>query len=109
MTTAHDLVADVNALADKIRTLARLLDAAVAVQWQAPPVARPHDDTAERSKGAPPSNPTADVALDGRRLALRAAIVEGQRAIRKATTAASAAGAHLSGALDAWQDDTPGT
>ena len=105
MTTAHDLAADVNALAEEIRALARRLDAAVAVQWQAPPVPRPRDDTTERSKGAPPSNPTADTALDDRRLALRSAVRGGQQSIRLATASVPAATSRLDAALVAFEGD----
>lgn len=61
--------------------LSESLAPAHARQWQASPVPTPREDTAERSSGGAPPNPTADVALDGRRLALRERVRDAERAL----------------------------
>ena len=103
MTNPTEIAHDVNALAGEIRSLARLLDAALEIQWQAPPIVAARDDTAERSKGSAPNNPTADVTLDDRRLAVRSAIRSGQQSIRLAQASVRSAATALGGALDAWE------
>lgn len=63
------------ALVEMIRieteALSRILPEAQERQWDASPVPRPREDTPQRTTGDRPSDPTADVALDPRRLRLR--------------------------------------
>lgn len=82
--------------------LTQALGEAEAVQWD-PAARRPQarDDTTERSKGGH-GDPTADVALDERRLALRDAVEEARLRLQIAATGVSAADRHLREALDAW-------
>ncbi|WP_144722265.1 hypothetical protein [Cellulosimicrobium sp. TH-20] len=93
------------ALGDLVLTstdLAKRLAEADAVQWSASPRPRPREDTTERSKGGPPSDPTADVALDGRRLSLRAAVLTAEHSLGDAVDAVAAANKGLERALDEW-------
>ena len=81
-----------------------LVDAAETAQWQVPPVVRPRDDTTERSKGVT-SDPTPAAALDGRRLRLRARVVEAEHALALAGRQLSAAERNLADALSSWNGD----
>lgn len=55
---------------------------ALARQWEGSPVPRPREDTAERSSGGRPANPTADIVLDGRRLAVRDAVKRADKTLK---------------------------
>ena len=59
------------------------LPPALARQWEGSPVPKPREDTAERSSGGRPANPTADVVLDGRRLAVRDAVTNAEGDLRR--------------------------
>jgi hypothetical protein len=69
-------------------------------QWQAGATPRPVEDTTERSKGVT-SDPTQSIVLDGRRLALRAAVIEAEQALEKAHATMLAAERHLHEKLEA--------
>lgn len=86
-------------------TTVQLLAEAQAVQWDAAPVPRPSGDTSERAKGGPPNDPTAAVALDERRLAVRDAVDQGAFALAASTAALRAARERLAGALNFWAGD----
>jgi hypothetical protein len=102
-TETTDLREILAELAEEAALLSLALDGAVAIQWSASPVPRPREDTTERSKGAPPSDPTGDVALEERRLAVRAAVEDGARSLRVATAMVSAAASRVSREVDAWE------
>lgn len=71
----HEGDASVERLAELIERETSKLKAVMgegsARQWQASPVPRPHFDTTERATGDRASDPTADVVMDLRRLAVR--------------------------------------
>ncbi|UGL61856.1 hypothetical protein SEA_FRANKLIN22_43 [Microbacterium phage Franklin22] len=69
-------------------------------QWKAGATPRPVEDTTERSKGTK-SDPTPAIVLDGRRLALRAAVIEVEQALEKAGRVMQAAERHLHEKLEA--------
>lgn len=81
-----------------------LVDAAEVAQWQAPPTVRPRDDPGGRQIGVT-SDPTVRAALDGRRLRLRARVVEAEHALALAGRQLSAAERNLSDALGDWNGD----
>lgn len=66
---------------EEVGALLTALPAARSRQWTASPVPRPREDTTERSHGGPPPNPTADLVLDPRRLALREAVVRAEHTL----------------------------
>lgn len=78
---AHEIEKEIAAM------LTASLPPALSRQWEASPVPKPREDTAERSSGGRPPNPTADVVLDGRRLAVRQAVIEAERALQRARSA----------------------
>lgn len=71
-------------------------------QWRAGKSPVPREDTTERSKGLT-SDPTPSIVVDSRRLALRAAAIEAEQALAKATQTLQAAERHLNDALERWQ------
>lgn len=62
---------------------ARALAEAESVQWEIPATHSARDDTTERASGI--SDPTPRVALDERRLRVRAAVIEGERILEAAS------------------------
>lgn len=85
--------------AETFLRLVRTLGQAEAIQWDAAPVPRPQGD-ARRAIGGH-GDPTADTALDGRRLAVRDAIRQARRAIRDLLAALR----YLEQALDRYYGD----
>jgi hypothetical protein len=111
MTSHAQLFDEFNVAAN--RAAHTLLDGS-AVQWQAPP--RPsraggtHAETqaaagepTERAKGGI-SNPTADIVADPRRLKVRAAVVELEHEILRATVRLRAKASALETALSEWAE-----
>lgn len=98
---ARELIALARAVSEACTDLASVAEEAAEFQWRAAPIPRPRDDTSERAKGGH-SDPTSTIALDDRRLALRAAILGALRDLDKARSRASAAAAHVREALDQW-------
>lgn len=98
-----DLQAMTRALAAEALEILLLLDAVSEAEWrrsQAPVL--PEEDTAERGKGKV-SDPTGDTVIDGRRLALRAAVIAAEREVLSATQSLSASRRHLLEAAERWQ------
>lgn len=71
-----------NLIAEEVKHLLELLPEASARQWLAAPVPKPRYDTDERSIGGAPGDPTADVALDPRRLAVRRLVRDSEKVLR---------------------------
>lgn len=71
-------------------------------QWEAGKSPVPAEDTTERAKGLT-SDPTPSIVGDGRRMKLRAAVLEAEDALEKAGRNLQAAEAHLTTALKNWQ------
>lgn len=83
--------------------LSAVLDDAAALEYERPPgPLRARDDTTERSHGARPADPTGDVALDPRRLALREEADRARGTLAVSVSDLRAARLRLQGALDAW-------
>jgi hypothetical protein len=62
--------------------LTRAIDAAEEIQWEPSPVPKPREDTTQRAKGGH-GDPTGDIVLDPRRLAVREALVAAERSIHE--------------------------
>lgn len=71
-------------------------------QWRAGQSPVPREDTTERSKGLT-SDPTPNIVVDARRLALRAAVIEAEQALEAAGRTLQAAEHHLTTSLQRWQ------
>lgn len=71
----------------EIRLMQDEIGEAEARQWEASPVPKPREDTTQRSSGGRPSDPTADTALDPRRLAVRETLLAVEPVLRDAAVA----------------------
>lgn len=81
---------------------ARALDAAKAVQWEKSPVPSSREDAPSRSLGGY-SNPTADTALDTRRLAVREAVELTEEVLHTAARELRSRAEALIEAVERWQ------
>lgn len=86
--------------------LTSLLAVAAGAQWTPAPTARPREDTAERSKNAK-SDPTAAIALDEGRVALRERVILSERALRNVAITLRVASSGLDTALAPWHGEVP--
>ncbi len=80
------------------------IPAAASAQWTPSPIPKPRDDTAERAKGGH-GDPTPDVVLDGRRLALRAQVLRSETVLRDALVAVRGVRVGLERALSRWEGE----
>lgn len=60
--------------------LAQSLNTAADIQWEPSPVPKPREDTSQRASGGH-GDPTGDIVLDARRLALRDAVSDAERVL----------------------------
>ena len=67
---------------DNADRIGEMMRAAADRQWEPAPIPKPRTDTTERAQGERPADPVADAVLDPRRLAVREALLDTQRAIR---------------------------
>ena len=72
---------------EEISAVSVTLPLAYARQWEASPIPKPREDTAERSSGGRPANPTLDTVLDPQRLAVRDAVVRVEKILRDTAVA----------------------
>lgn len=56
---------------------------AIARQWEASPAPRPRDDVGRSATGARPADPTAEIVLDARRLAVRQTVKDAEALLRE--------------------------
>ena len=82
--------------------LRQLLDDVGDSQWRAGQSPVPKEDTTERSKCLT-SDPTPNIVVDARRLALRVAVIEAEQALERAGLIMQAAERHLDTNLKKWQ------
>lgn len=94
----------VKASAAESLQIVRLLDAAAEIQWEAAPVPKPREDTTQRAKGGH-GDPTGDIVLDARRLAVRDAVVTGEREILAYLETLRGARLRLESAIEAWNGE----
>ena len=92
---------DVKEFAADVLALSALTSDAQEAQWQAGKTPVPREDTTERSRGLV-SDPTPSTVVDGRRLELRAAVIEAEQALEAAQLATRKAGRHLTAAITRW-------
>lgn len=92
---------DVKDFAADVLALSALVSDAQEAQWQAGKTPVPREDTTERSRGLV-SDPTPSTVADGRRLALRAAVIDAEQALQVAQAKVRSAGRNLTEALTRW-------
>lgn len=103
-TTCAELGRLLQLCRDECSALAALLPAVGDSQWLASPALLPGEDTTERSKGIH-GDPTPGIALDARRLALRAQIQESEIALRGAAIAVRGVRRGLERRLADWEGE----
>jgi hypothetical protein len=81
--------------------LTRAIDAAEEIQWEASPVPKPREDTTQRASGGH-GDPTGDIVLDPRRLAVREALAEAESVVRDLSVRVAELQAKVGGTVDAW-------
>lgn len=82
-----DIAEYVRLIEEEAARLIESLPSALERQWTTSPVPRPREEEERRSIGDLPSDPTADVALDPRRLAVRDTVLRSRFALRDAAVA----------------------
>jgi len=85
--------------------LTRVIDAAEEIQWEASPVPKPREDTTQRASGGH-GDPTGDIVLDPRRLAVREALAEAEAVVRDLSVRVAELQANVGGTVDAWNGVT---
>lgn len=93
-------------VATRHRLLAESVGRAWPVQWEQAPTDRTHESEARRSPGAAPADPTADAALDARRLRLRRALRDSDVLLRVLDRALRDACREVDEALGPWDGET---
>jgi hypothetical protein len=104
----HSLPDVVRRTATEALQLASILAEAEEVQWKPSLTPKPREDTTERSKGGH-GDPTSTTAADGRRLAVRAAVIAAETDLMQVSVAMATSRERLERALDRWNGevDTP--
>lgn len=102
MTTPRPLPAAVRTFAESTLRLASVMHEAEAVQWSPSLTPKPREDTTERAKGGH-GDPVVSTVLDPRRLAVRAAVIDAELALKEAEEKAVEARRALEAALARWQ------
>ena len=99
------LPATLRELAEAAVELARVVDAAEAVQWKPAPIAKPRDDTTERASGGH-GDPTFSTVADERRLSVREAVDRSHFALGLNARALRRMSASVEAALAGYYGDT---
>lgn len=92
-------------LLEVIVKLGRALDAAKAVQWDRSPVPTSREEGSSRALGGY-SNPTADITLDPRRLAVREAVEAAELKIQNTAASLREEIAPLLATVERWQGES---
>lgn len=92
---------------DELAALEALLPIALEAQWATAPVARPREDTAERSKNYR-ADPTGDLASDPTRLQLRESVVRSASTLWRGALALREVRQDVARALTPWTGEDSG-
>lgn len=97
-----------NQLVERLATVTEridaLLDEAQDAQWQSAPYPTSREESGIRGKGTT-NDPTSAIALDGRRLRLRAAVVAAERELAMLQHGTAKIASRLEGAINAWHGE----
>jgi hypothetical protein len=80
------------------------LNTADEIQWERSPVPQPRDDTTQRPKGGH-GDPTGDIVLDPRRMAVREAVSHAETILRHYATALRTARQDVQNAVARWNGE----
>ncbi|WVX88033.1 hypothetical protein SEA_TFORTROY_45 [Arthrobacter phage TforTroy] len=84
--------------------LIQALNTAAEIQWEASPVPKPREDTTERASGGH-GDPTGDIVLDARRLALRDAVSDAEIVMARYAAELQAARINVDRAVARWNGE----
>lgn len=99
------LAETVRAFTEEAVFLARSAAEAEEIQWTAAPIPKPREDTTQRAKGGH-GDPTLDIVLDERRLAVRLRYEEARVVLQELTSQAADARRNLDAAIASWNGET---
>ncbi|PPF72095.1 hypothetical protein [Rathayibacter sp. AY1E6] len=102
------LPAFLRAFTEEALVLARLLATIEDAQWQPAPALQPRDDSGIRASGGQ-GDPTGEIAVDARRLAVRAAVVDAEVTLRSSLGELRRCVGTLDGAIGRWTGEGPAT
>lgn len=91
-------------VADEALRLMLALNTADEIQWERSPVPQPREDTTQRASGGH-GDPTADIVLDPRRLAVRGAVVAAEESLKNAVRALRDARRDVEHAVAIWNGE----
>lgn len=101
MTVSTDIV---RSTAREALLLIQSLNTAAEIQWERSPVPQPREDTTERASGGH-GDPTGDIVLDARRLALRDAVSDAEATMTRYAAELQAARINLDRAVARWNGE----
>jgi hypothetical protein len=101
--TTKQLLEDLTEIRRTLDDLEKLLPAAYECQWERSPAPRSREDTTERAKGGPPSDPTSATVLDDRRLDLRANVRRAEAVVAYVKKSTDIASRGLALSLETWE------
>lgn len=91
-------------VAEEALRLALALNVAGEIQWERSPVPTPREDTTQRASGGH-GDPTGDIVLDPRRLALREAVNDAERLLNENARALRRARLNVEEAAARWNGE----
>jgi hypothetical protein len=94
----------VRIVAEESLRLALVIGTAEEIQWEASPVPKPREDTTQRATGGH-GDPTGNIVLDARRLAVRDAVKEAERVLALYSLELRNARLKLDDAVTAWNGE----
>lgn len=94
----------IRATAEESLRLALQITTAREIQWEASPIPKPREDTTQRATGGH-SDPTGTIATDLRRLAVRVAVMDAERALTQSRLDMRNARLGLEAAVAAWNGE----
>ncbi|AYN59128.1 hypothetical protein HOU52_gp43 [Arthrobacter phage Yang] len=94
----------VRATAREALLLIQSLNTAAEIQWERSPVPQPREDTTERGSGGH-GDPTGDIVLDARRLALRDAVSDAEAVMARYAAELQAARINVDRAVARWNGE----
>ncbi|URQ05031.1 hypothetical protein SEA_ITER_43 [Arthrobacter phage Iter] len=84
--------------------LIQSLTTAAEIQWEPSPVPKPREDTSQRASGGH-GDPTGDIVLDARRLALRDAVSDAEAVLSRYVAELIAARVNVDHAVARWNGE----
>ncbi|WNO26061.1 hypothetical protein SEA_WILDWEST_42 [Arthrobacter phage Wildwest] len=84
--------------------LAQSLNTAADIQWEPSPVPKPREDTSQRASGGH-GDPTGDIVLDARRLALREAVSAAEHTLAQCAAELRRARVNVEEAVARWNGE----